>query len=166
MRLSEGVCLHPHLTGAEQRWLDDRRRSVRPLRVKAWRFVCLLYALTIKLLIAEVDGQARTGSVSLATTGGSPIDRPPPTFSDSWSAGGTEELTARPPAVSLEWFVFWWNTTEAINFIAAVMQRAVTHVGVSLTIQISSCQSNRKKTLNTVCHYWSSQAFLLTYCIF
>lgn len=41
-------------------------------------FVSLvLYALTIKLLIAELDGRARTDSVSLATTRGSPIDRPP-----------------------------------------------------------------------------------------
>lgn len=52
--------------GAERRWPDDRRRSAGlPGAKPGGLFVSLaLYALTIKSLIAEWDGRARTGGVS------------------------------------------------------------------------------------------------------
>lgn len=59
---------------------DDLRQSARPLRAKGlavWFVSFFLYASTMKLLIAELDGSACTGSVSLVTTRTSPIDQPP-----------------------------------------------------------------------------------------
>lgn len=78
--ICEGVVrLHPHLAAQGSDGDDDRRQSAARLRAKpGGLFVSfVLYASTIKLLIAELHGRARMGDVSLVTTRGSPIDQPP-----------------------------------------------------------------------------------------